>query len=253
MIHSVNEGKRTGKRAVFNWSGGKDSSLALFHVLNEKEFEIATLMTTVNAKYNRISMHGVRKELLYAQGEAIGIPIKEILLPESPSMSEYDNTMKEVLSELKNDRVTHSIFGDIFLEDLRKYREDRLKEVGLKAHFPLWKKDTTQLIHEFIDLGFKTVVVCVKSDVLSEDFTGRVIDNDFLKDLPKGVDPCGENGEFHTFVFDGPIFKHPIAYSLGEKVFKEYEAPKDKNDTCFSSTPTRKLSGFHFCDLLPVS
>jgi uncharacterized protein (TIGR00290 family) len=240
------------KRAIFNWSGGKDSSLALYHILNEKEYDVTGLMTTVNAKYNRISMHGVRNELLYAQGEAIGIPIKEILLPEMPSMSEYDETMKGVLSELKRDKVTHSIFGDIFLEDLRKYREDRLKEVGLTAHFPLWKRDTTDLVHEFIDLGFKTVVVCVKSELLSQDFTGRVIDHDFLKDLPKGVDPCGENGEFHTFAFDGPIFKHPIKYTVGEKVFKEYEAPKDKKDECFTSAPSKKTAGFHFCDLIPV-
>lgn len=239
-------------KAIFNWSGGKDSSLALYHILNEGRFNVTGLMTTVNSKYNRISMHGVRNELLYAQGESIGIPIKEIRLPEMPSMSEYDETMKDVLSELKKDHITHSIFGDIFLEDLKKYREDRLKEVGLTAHFPLWKRDTKELVNEFIDLGFKTVVVCVKSDLLSKDFAGRVIDRDFLKDLPKNVDPCGENGEFHTFVFDGPIFKTPIKYQLGDIVFKEYKAPKDENDTCFSSTPTKKPSGFHFCDLIPT-
>ncbi len=239
-------------KAIFNWSGGKDSSLALYHILKNKEYDVQALMTTVNSKFDRISMHGVRKELLYAQGEAIGLPIKEIRLPEKPTMSEYDETMQNVLTELKADGVTHSIFGDIFLEDLKKYREERLAEVGLKAHFPLWKRDTTELVHEFIDLGFKTVVVCVKSELLSGEFAGRVIDKDFLKDLPKNVDPCGENGEFHTYVFDGPIFKNPIKYELGEKVFRAYEAPKDKNDTCFAKEPDKKPMGFHFCDLIPV-
>ncbi|MDO9275091.1 MAG: diphthine--ammonia ligase [Lutibacter sp.] len=239
-------------KAIFNWSGGKDSALALYHILKEEKFDIEALMTTVSAKYNRISMHGVRNELLYAQGKSIGIPIKEIRLPEMPSMLAYDETMKTVLLELKKNEITHSIFGDIFLEDLRAYRENKLKEVGFTAHFPLWKRNTTEIVHEFIDLGFKTVVVCVKAELLGEDFTGRVIDRDFLKDLPKKVDPCGENGEFHTFVFDGPIFKKPIAYTLGEKIFKEYEAPKNKEDNCFLAAMDKKPAGFHFCDLIPI-
>lgn len=243
----------TKRKAIFNWSGGKDSCLALYHILQKNEFDISALMTTVNAKHDRISMHGVRKELLFAQGEAIGIPIKPIYLPEMPSMLEYDKTMGEVLSELHNDGITHSIFGDIFLEDLKKYREDRLKEVGLKGHFPLWKRDTKELVHEFIDLGFKTVVVCAKSELLSEDFVGRVIDHDFLKDLPNNVDPCGENGEFHTYVFDSPIFNKPIKYELGETVFKEYKAPKSIDDTCHTPKPDFKPSGFYFKDIIPVA
>ena len=189
--------------------------------------------------------------MLYAQGEAIGLPIKEIRLPEMPSMSEYEAKMTEVLTELQQEKVNHSIFGDIFLEDLRKYREDRLKEVGMIGHFPLWKRDTTKLVHEFIDLGFKTVVACVKSELLDKSFAGRIIDKDFLKDLPKNVDPCGENGEFHTFVFDGPIFKKPIDITIGETIFKEYEALKNIDYTCHSSEPDFKPSGFYFCDILP--
>ena len=238
-------------KAIFNWSGGKDSALALHHLLQEGKYDITGLMTTVNARYNRVSMHGVRRELLYAQGKSIGIPVKEIRLPEMPSMAVYDDTMKAVLSDLKKEKITHSIFGDIFLEDLRKYREERLKEAGLTALFPLWKKDTRRLVHEFIDLGYKTVVVCVKADVLAADFAGRTIDHDFLKDLPKNVDPCGENGEFHTFVYDGPVFREPIKFTLGEKVYKEYEAPKTKNDTCSSATKDLKPAGFHYCDLIP--
>ncbi len=239
-------------KSIFNWSGGKDSALALHKILNEGQFDIHALMTTVNSQFNRISMHGVRKELLYAQGKAIGLPVREILLPEMPSMTDYDQTMKNTLLDLKKEGITHSIFGDIFLEDLKKYREDRLAEVGLKGHFPLWKKDTTALIHEFIDLGFKTIVVCIHADKLPEEFAGRVIDRDFLKDLPKDVDPCGENGEFHTFVFDGPIFKEPVSFSQGEKVFKSYNTPKSKDDTCVSSdNAPRPQSGFHYCDLIP--
>lgn len=240
-------------KSVFNWSGGKDSSLALYHILNEKKYDVSCLMTTVNSKFDRISMHGVRKELLYAQGESIGLPVKEIRLPEMPSMSEYDSIMKKVLTQLKKDEITHSIFGDIFLEDLKQYREQKLSEVGLKGHFPLWKRDTKELVYEFLDLGFKTIVVCVKSELLGQEFAGRVIDKDFLKDLPPGVDPCGENGEFHTFVFDGPIFKKPIDFSIGEKVYKTYAAPKDKDDTCFSASPDKhREAGFHYCDLVPV-
>jgi len=237
-------------KAIFNWSGGKDSALALYHVLKDEKFDITKLITTVNSKYDRISMHGVRSELLIAQGEEIGIPIEKILVPEMPSMEDYDAIMKNQLSQLKKEHITHSIFGDIFLEDLRAYRENKLKEVGLKAYFPLWQRDTKEIVNEFIDLGFKTMVVCVKSELLSQDFTGRIIDKDFLKDLPKNVDPCGENGEFHTFVFDGPIFNKPIQFKLGEKVYKEYESPKDNNDVFSTSSSTP--AGFYFCDLIPV-
>ncbi len=235
-------------KAVFNWSGGKDSALALYHLLKQSQFEVTSLLTTINSKYNRISMHGVRKELLQAQSEAIGIPVMEILLPEMPSMTDYDNVMKKSMLELKESGIEHSIFGDIFLEDLKKYREEKLKEVGLNAIFPLWKRDTSELIREFIDLGFKTIVVCANSQ-LGEGFTGRIIDNDFLKDLPKGVDPCGENGEFHTFVFDGPIFKTPVKFEVGEKVSRDFPAPKKDEDSCGTS---EESATFYYCDLIPV-
>jgi len=238
-------------KALFNWSGGKDSSLALYHILKENKFDIDCLLTTVNSKYDRISMHGVRKELLYAQGASIGLPIKEIRLPEMPSMDAYDKIMKKELGALKNKGITHSIFGDIFLEDLRDYRVKKLQEVGLEGHFPLWKRDTKELVHEFIDLGFKTIVVCIKSDLLPKEFAGKIIDHQFLDDLPDTVDPCGENGEFHTFVFDGPIFKNPIKFDIGETVFKEYNAPKDSKDTCGGSSMPKKQAGFYFCDLIP--
>lgn len=196
-------------------------------------------------------MHGVREELVEKQAKAIGLPLQKLLLSEQPSMTAYEASMLHTMTDLKDKGFTHAFYGDIFLEDLRQYRKARLSELGLKAVFPLWKRDTTALVHEFIDLGFKTIVVCTKAEVLDESWVGRVIDKDFLKDLPDGVDPCGENGEFHTFVFDGPIFKEPVSFSIGDKVFREYKAPKDDKDNCFSNQPLPASMGFWFGDLLP--
>ena len=238
-------------KSYFNWSGGKDSSLALYHALNDKSYSIEKLLTNVNKQYGRISMHGVREELLEQQAAAIGIPLQKIVLPDQPSMSEYEEQLMQIMRQLQNEKFTHGLFGDIFLEDLRTYRETQLAKVQMTGVFPLWKRDTSELIHEFIDLGFKTVVVCVKAELLDESFAGRIIDKDFLKDLPSNVDPCGENGEFHTFVFDGPIFKKPVAYQPGEKVFREYKAPENDQDKCFTRQPLSPSSmGFWFCDLL---
>ena len=152
---------------------------------------------------------------------------------------------------MQKEKFTHAFFGDTFLEDLKKYREEQLSRVGIFCVFPLWKRSTVALMHEFIDLGFKTVVVCIKAELLPQEFAGRIIDKVFLKDLPKDVDACGENGEFHTFVFDGPIFKKPVPINVGEKVFREYKAPKDESDNCFTKKPASSM-GFWFCDLLPA-
>ncbi len=229
-------------QSIFNWSGGKDSAMALYQTLQNDEYQVRKLMTTVNSKYERISMHGVRRELLQLQAQSIGLDLQEILLPETPTMEEYDTIMRNILLDEVKDGITHSIFGDIFLEDLKKYREQKLSEVGLKGHFPIWKRDTTELIHEFLDLGFKTVLVCINADLLDKSFAGRVIDRDFLKDLPSNVDPCGENGEFHTFVFDGPIFQNPIKFQPGEVVLKKYNQPNGEQG---------EKMGFYFQDLVP--
>jgi uncharacterized protein (TIGR00290 family) len=238
------------RKSFFNWSGGKDSALALYHTLRDAGRAPELLLTNVNKAYRRVSMHGVREELVEKQATAIGIPLQKLLLNEQPSMVEYEASMRHVLTDLVTKGFTHAVFGDIFLDDLRQYREARLSELGIKAEFPLWKRDTTELVHEFIELGFKTIVVCTKAEVLDKSFVGRVIDEDFLKDLPAGVDPCGENGEFHSFVFDGPIFRHPVPFSIGEKVFREYQAPKSTGDNCFSNQPFQPSIGFWFCDLL---
>ena len=234
---------------IFNWSGGKDSALALYHCLNNPELDIKYLVTSVNDSVNRVSMHGVREDLLIKQAQSIGIPLYQIRLPEMPGMKEYDDVMSHHLQKLKAEGITHSIFGDIFLEDLKAYREARLAEIGMQAIFPLWKRITSELVNEFIDLGFETMLVCTQSRI--ESFLGRVIDRDFTKELPSDIDVCGENGEFHTFAFAGPIFKEPINFVTGEKVFKEFAKPKDKNDTCLSKDgDEEEKRGYWYIDLV---
>ncbi|WP_262150853.1 Dph6-related ATP pyrophosphatase [Chryseobacterium foetidum] len=230
-------------KAIFNWSSGKDSALALYKILKDDQFEVTSLLTSINKEFQRISMHGVPVSLLEKQAESLGSNLIKMEIPKEPSMEEYHEIMSKTMSEIKSQGVTHSIFGDIFLEDLKEYREKQLETIGMKAVFPLWKQNTTDLIHEFLDLGFKTIVTCVNETYLDKSFAGRIIDRDFIKDLPVNVDPCGENGEFHTFTFDGPIFKNKIEIEIGETVMKTYPQPRtDEND-----------SGeyvFWFCDLI---
>ena len=241
------------KIALFNWSSGKDSALALYKTLQNPEIEIACLLTSVNQQYQRISMHGVRVGLLQQQAESIGLPLEIMLIPEMPTMEVYEKVMRETLAKLKNQGVTHSIFGDIFLEDLRKYREVKLAEIDFEGIFPLWKIPTLELIQEFIGLGFKTIVVCVNERFLNKSFVGRVIDQHFINDLPENVDVCGENGEFHTFTFDGPIFSEPIAFEIGEIVYRKYEKPEKEdssNTACDTSASDAFDFGFWYCDLI---
>lgn len=233
-------------KTYFNWSSGKDSALALYHLLKDERYTVEELITTINSHFNRVSMHGLRKELLIAQTEALQIKSSFIELPEMPDMAIYEQKMTEAVTRLKNNGFTHTAFGDIFLEDLKTYRETQLAKVGLKAIFPIWKRDTYELINEFLDLGFKTIVVCANSKYFNKDFVGTVIDKDFINNLPDGVDPCGENGEFHTFCFDGPIFKNPIPFTIGEKVYREYNSPKTDNSQTDSDT-----YGVWYCDLIP--
>jgi len=234
-------------KTYFNWSSGKDSALALYYLLQDKNYAVEQLITTVNSHYNRVSMHGLRTELLLAQTKALNIKASLIELPEMPSMETYEKVMLNTVSQLKKEGFTHSAFGDIFLEDLRTYRENNLAKHHIKTVFPIWKKDTKTLLTEFLNLGFKTIVVCANSKFFDQDFVGTIIDDDFIDNLPKGVDPCGENGEFHTFCFDGPIFKNPIPFTIGEKVYREYDAPKGNDD----SVCTADNYGVWYCDLVP--
>ncbi|UZO79982.1 diphthine--ammonia ligase [Aquimarina sp. ERC-38] len=242
------------QKAYLNWSGGKDCCLTLHTLLKNPTFTIDTLVTSVNSEFNRISMHGVRKALLEMQVESLGMKLHTIELPGNVSMTTYDAILKQHIQTLQQQGLTHSVFGDIFLEDLRAYREKQLELVGIKPVFPLWKKDTRKLVREFIDLGYKAIVVCTNAKLLDKTFCGVPINEDFLKRLPEGVDPCGENGEFHTFVYDGPIFKSPIIFSIGEKVLKSYQATDDNDDdeVCGTSSNDQNWdNAFWYCDLIP--
>ena len=236
--------------SVFNWSGGKDSSLALWKVLQEKKYDVQHLLTSVNAIHNRISMHGVRRELLELQADAIGIPLTTIELPEQPGMEEYERSMMQTVNELKVKGVRYSIFGDIFLEDLKKYREDKLKEAAIECVFPLWKIDTQELMNDFLSAGFKAIVVCINEKYLDKSFCGRLINESFVNDLPADVDVCGENGEYHSYVFESPLFSGAIPFEKGDIVYRQYAAPGNGA----GDNPMNQASpyGFYFCDLLPV-
>ena len=239
---------RPAIKSYMNWSGGKDSSLCLYRILQDKNYSVETLLTSVNAAHNRISMHGVRRELLNAQAELLGIPLQTIELPEQPDMTEYDGMMGAKVAQLRNAGYTTAVFGDIFLEDLKHYREQRLARENIKCIFPLWKNDTGQLMNEFLSLGFKAVVVCVNEQYLDKSFCGRMIDESFINDLPANVDICGENGEYHSFVFDGPIFRHPVPYRKGEIVCRNYQAPNNQSATNNGENNDLKYN-FFFCDL----
>jgi uncharacterized protein (TIGR00290 family) len=214
-----------------SWSGGKDSSLALYEIRKAGKHRLAALLTTVTEDYDRISMHGVRRVLLEQQAESLGIPLRKILIPKDCSNTIYESRMKALLEEGLREGIETVAFGDIFLEDLKLYREKNLAQIGMKGLFPIWKRDSAELARTFIDLGFKAVLVCVDTAKLDRSFAGRSFDRDLLRDLPPGVDPCGENGEFHSFAYAGPIFKHEIPHTRGEVVQRDR---------------------FCFCDLLPA-
>ena len=200
------------KPILLSWSGGKDSALAL-HVLRASgDFEPVGLLTTINEDHNRVSIHGVRCKLLERQAESIGLPLHKVLIPKDCPNALYEERLAAVL---RAQEVHHVAFGDLFLEDIRAYREARMAALGLEPVFPLWDLDTAGLARLFIYLNFEAVLVCVDSEQLDPTFTGRAFDYELLRDLPENVDPCGENGEFHTFVHAGPIFREPIGIKVG--------------------------------------
>ncbi|WP_299683693.1 diphthine--ammonia ligase [uncultured Dokdonia sp.] len=240
-------------KTYFNWSSGKDSSLALYKILQDPTYEISTFITTVNSDYNRVSMHGLRIALLEQQVQSLGFSLHQIEFPAQVTMEAYSDKMRSEVTRLKEDGYTHGVFGDIFLEDLRAYRDKQLAGVGIKGVYPLWKKDTKTLLKEFIAAGFKAITVCVNATYLDEHFCGRVIDESFIEDLPETVDVCGENGEFHTFVYDGPLFKNPIPFTIGEKVLRGYNRSDNDADNCFTDEEDQRSwdTAFWYCDLLP--
>lgn len=220
------------EKILFAWSGGKDSAMALYETQKTRRYEIAALLATVTKGYDRVSMHGVRRSLLRQQAESLGIPLEEVRIPKNSSNKEYEAKMREVLVRYQRQGVSSVVFGDIFLQDVKKYRERNMSRVGMNARFPLWKSDTAGLARKFINSGFKAIVTCVDSNALGKKFVGRQFDARFLSELPPRIDPCGENGEFHSFVYDGPVFKQRVPYKEGRVVLRN--------------------SRFYYCDLLPV-
>jgi uncharacterized protein (TIGR00290 family) len=216
------------EKALFAWSGGKDSALALYKL---KNYEISALLTTVLKDYDRTSMHSIRRILLEQQVYSMGYPLEQVSFSKSSSNDEYATKMQEILSRYQKRGVSSVIFGDIFLKEVRNYRENNLLKIGMKGIFPLWKRDTAELAHTFLDLGFKAIITSVDSKVLDKDFAGRFFDERFLSELPSSVDPCGENGEFHSFVYDGPIFQKRILYTIGDVALRD--------------------NGYYYCDLIP--
>lgn len=210
-------------KTLLNWSSGKDAALSYYKLLQGENYDVVSLLTTVNKENDRIVMHGVREELLDAQAARMSIDYKKVILPAKPTDDAYKEVMSKALAEQKQAGVEAAAFGDIFLEDLKKYREAQLASVDIKAVFPLWGTSTTELIKEVVDVGIEAMVVCVDGSKLGSEFLGRTIDESFLNGLPKDVDPCGENGEFHTFVYNTPYFSSPIAIEKGEVVKKSYE------------------------------
>jgi uncharacterized protein (TIGR00290 family) len=209
---------------VMSWSGGKDSAMALHEVRRTQQYDIVALVTSVSDEYRRISHHGVREELLEDQADAIGVPLQKVYLPSGsnhPCTNEtYEQIMGDVMARYKAQGVETVAFGDLFLEDLRAYRERNLGKANMRGIFPLWKRDTAQLAREVIALGFKSYLSCVEGKV-GPGFVGRAYDQDLLAALPPGIDPCGEYGEFHTFVYDGPIFRRPVAVRVGDIVIRD--------------------------------
>ena len=217
---------------MLSWSGGKDSALALHALKQGARYQVVGLLTSVNEHYGRISMHGVREVLLDAQAESIGLSLYKVKLSERPSNEEYERKMRAALEGFKARGIRHVAFGDLFLEDIRQYRLDNMRKINMECVFPLWHRPTDKLAREFIALGFKAVLCCVDEKQLSGKFAGREYDEALLNDLPANVNPCGENGEFHTFVYAGPVFREPVAFTRGECV--------------------RRENRFHFCDLIPM-
>ncbi len=218
------------EKVLFSWSGGKDSAMSLYEFQKGSGYEIVSLLTTITEDYDRVSMHGVPRSLIEQQAYSLGLPIEEVFVPKSCSMEEYEAKMSATLTRFKQAGVSSVVSGDIFLEWVKKYREDNLAKLGMRGIFPIWGRDTTELTGSFIALGFQAVVTCIDSRILDKKFLGSPLDKRFWAELPSNVDPAGENGEFHSFVFAGPIFKESIDYTMGEQVLR---------------------NSYYFCDLLP--
>jgi uncharacterized protein (TIGR00290 family) len=219
------------KKIWLSWSSGKDSAWSLYRLREQVGAEVTGLITTINERHRRVAMHAVRTSLLEAQVEAVGLPLHIVPLPDPCDNEAYESAIGRLIEKAKQEEVTHIAFGDLFLEDIRAYRERQLSGTGITPLFPLWGIPTDRLAREMISSGLRAVITCVDPARLTPIFAGRVFDGSFLADLPEGVDPCGERGEFHSFATEGPMFRHPIPVSVGQTVTRD---------------------GFVFTDLLPA-
>ncbi|WP_049969284.1 Dph6-related ATP pyrophosphatase [Haladaptatus cibarius] len=228
MAEQSTSAESTESRTVLSWSGGKDAAYALFELGTD---DVTELLTTISEN-GRSSMHGVRQKLYEKQAESIGLPIRFVELPQECSNEEYESRMADVMAEYESLGIERVAFADLFLEEIREYRENQLAETNIDGYWPVWNRDTDEQIEAFLDAGFRATVVAVDGSLLDLAFAGRELDSAFLADLPENIDPCGENGEFHTFVWDGPIFDAPVSVETGEVVTREVGDGK-----------------FHYCDL----
>ncbi len=223
------------EKALVSWSGGKDCALAMYETLVSGEYEVAGLLTTVTEGYDRLYLHDIRHSMIEKQAQALGLPWEMVPLSSHASNADYEPPLVETLKRYKQSGVTSVVFGDIFRDDLREYRTLNCARLGMKAVFPLWQRDNLQLMWSFISLGFKAVVVSVNRSRLDDRFVGMAIDREFLRDFPNSANICGEWGEYHTFVYDGPIFESPVHYTVG--------------DTCERADAFHR---FRYCDLIPA-
>lgn len=203
------------------WSSGKDSAFALYELKQRRNVEICGLLTTVTQGYDRVSMHGVRRALLEAQARAMKLPLEIVEIPSVCSNHDYESRMAEAIRKARSQQVTHMAFGDLYLQDVREYRERQLRGTGISPFFPLWHRPTEEMSREIIESGTKAILSCVDTRKLDASFSGREFDDRLLSELPQNIDPCGERGEFHTFVYDSPVFESPIPVSVGEKTIRE--------------------------------
>lgn len=233
------------EKIILAWSGGKDSAYALYQLQQSEQYEVAYLLSTFNGTLRRLSMHGVQESLIEAQAAAIGLPLLKVYVYESNN-AEYEQQMATVLQQAHQAGIGTVAFGDIFLEDLRAYREEKMRQVGMACIFPLWQKDTRQLVHDFIGQGFVTITCCINDGYLDKSWVGRIMDSEFVNQLPPNVDPCGENGEFHSFCMAGPIYRQPISIAVGEFTYKALPPTTTPHPTPIADVGTK---GFWYCEL----
>lgn len=229
-------------KVSISWSSGKDAALALYSIKQEGLLEVVSLHTNISKEMGRVGMHGTPLALVEAQAQAIGLPLEIVQVAANSTNQSYEEAMLHYYSQLREQGLEGIVFGDIFLEDLRTYREQLVAKAGLQAYFPLWQWPTAHLAEQLVALNFKAVVCAADDRYFSADAAGSNYDRQFLAHLPEDCDPCGENGEFHTFVADGPYFKKPIAYSCGERLHKTYPLSRGSS----------KAAGMWFMELLPA-